>query len=175
VAHGENANLSIPLAHFDKELENYIMLGVQKRSRPPTSRTCTSKLPPRCLSFAFASRSAHFASRSAHFARPPALRQAIPPPPPVPEDRLACPFPNGTSGRACTNRLAHHESLQAQVIVHRDLYILLRAQIALGRLDRGVAEQEFDLLQIPAILPAELGAGAPQVVGAEVLDPDLLR
>jgi hypothetical protein len=38
-----------------------------------------------------------------------------------------------------------------------------------------VAEQELDLLQIPAVLPAQLGAGATQVVGAEVLDPDLLR
>jgi len=38
-----------------------------------------------------------------------------------------------------------------------------------------VAEQEFDLLQIPAILPAKFGAGAAQVVGAEVLDPDLFR
>jgi len=36
-------------------------------------------------------------------------------------------------------------------------------------------QQEFDLLQIPAILPAELGAGTAEVVGAEVLDPDLLR
>jgi hypothetical protein len=38
-----------------------------------------------------------------------------------------------------------------------------------------VAEQEFDLLQISAVLPAELGAGAAEVVGTEVLDPDLLR
>jgi hypothetical protein len=38
-----------------------------------------------------------------------------------------------------------------------------------------MAEQEFDLLQIPAVLPAEFGAGAAQVVGAEALDPDLLR
>jgi hypothetical protein len=38
-----------------------------------------------------------------------------------------------------------------------------------------VAEQEFDLLQIAAVLAAELGAGAAEVVGAEVLDPDLLR
>ncbi len=65
--------------------------------------------------------------------------------------------------------------LQSQVVVHRDLDILLGAQIAFGGLDRGVPEQEFDLLQIPAVLPAELGAGAAQVVGAEVLDPDLLR
>ena len=35
-------------------------------------------------------------------------------------------------------------------------------------------EQEFDLLEIPAVLPAELGAGTAQVVGAEVLDADLL-
>jgi hypothetical protein len=32
-------------------------------------------------------------------------------------------------------------------IVHRDLYVVPGAQIALGRLDRGVAEEEFDLLQ----------------------------
>jgi hypothetical protein len=36
-------------------------------------------------------------------------------------------------------------------------------------------KQEFDLLEIPAVLPAQLGAGATEVVGAEVLDPDLLR
>ncbi len=38
-----------------------------------------------------------------------------------------------------------------------------------------MAEQELDLLQIPAILAAQFGAGAAQVVGAEVLDADLLR
>jgi hypothetical protein len=38
-----------------------------------------------------------------------------------------------------------------------------------------VAQQEFDLLKIPAIVPAELRAGAAQVMGAEALDPDLLR
>jgi hypothetical protein len=38
-----------------------------------------------------------------------------------------------------------------------------------------MAEQELDLLQIPAILPAQLGAGAAEVVGTEVLDPDLFR
>jgi hypothetical protein len=38
-----------------------------------------------------------------------------------------------------------------------------------------VSEQEFDLLQIPAILPAQFGASTAEVVGAEVLDPDLFR
>jgi hypothetical protein len=38
-----------------------------------------------------------------------------------------------------------------------------------------VAEQEFDLLQIPTVLPAELGAGTAEVVGAEVFDSNLLR
>jgi hypothetical protein len=38
-----------------------------------------------------------------------------------------------------------------------------------------VAEQEFNLLQIPTVLPAEFGAGTAQVVGAEMLDPDLFR
>jgi hypothetical protein len=64
-------------------------------------------------------------------------------------------------------------SLKPQIIIHRDLDVLLRPQIAFGGLDRGMPEQELDLLQIPAILAAELGAGAAQVVGAEVLVPDL--
>jgi hypothetical protein len=46
--------------------------------------------------------------------------------------------------------------LQSQVIVHRDLNVLLGAQITLGSLDRGMAEEEFDLLQITTALAAEL-------------------
>jgi hypothetical protein len=65
--------------------------------------------------------------------------------------------------------------LQSKVIVHRDLNIRLRTKIAFRGLDGGVPEQKLDLLQIPAILAAELGAGAAQVMGAEVLDPNLLR
>jgi hypothetical protein len=38
-----------------------------------------------------------------------------------------------------------------------------------------VAEQEFDLLRIHAVLPAALGAGATKVVSAEMFDADLLR
>src|SRR3984957_16371789 len=64
--------------------------------------------------------------------------------------------------------------LESKVVVDRDLDILIGAQIALGGLDRRVPQQEFDLLEIAAVLPAELGAGAAQVVGSEVLDPDLL-
>jgi hypothetical protein len=37
-----------------------------------------------------------------------------------------------------------------------------------------VAEQELDLLEIPAILAAQFGAGPAEVVGAEMFDPDLL-
>jgi hypothetical protein len=44
----------------------------------------------------------------------------------------------------------------------------------LGRLVHRVPEQELDLLEIAAVLPAELGAGAAEVVYAEVLDADLL-
>jgi len=36
-----------------------------------------------------------------------------------------------------------------------------------------VPQQELDLLQIAAVLPAQLGAGAAEVVGAEVFDSDL--
>jgi hypothetical protein len=52
--------------------------------------------------------------------------------------------------------------LQPQVIVHRDLDILLRPKIAFRGLDGGVPEQEFDLLEIPAVLPTQLGAGATE-------------
>jgi hypothetical protein len=48
-------------------------------------------------------------------------------------------------------------------------------EIAFGCLDRRVAEQEFDLLQIPAVLSAQLGTRPAEIVGAEVLNPDLLR
>jgi hypothetical protein len=65
--------------------------------------------------------------------------------------------------------------LQPQVVVYGNLDILLRPEIAFGRLDRGMAQEEFDLLEVPATLPAELGAGTAQVVSAEVLDPDLPR
>jgi hypothetical protein len=65
--------------------------------------------------------------------------------------------------------------LQPQVIVHRDLDILLRPKIAFRGLDGGVPEQEFDLLEIPAVLPTQLGAGATEVVGAEVLVQLLTR
>ena len=64
---------------------------------------------------------------------------------------------------------------QSQIVIHGNGDLLLGTEIAFSRLDRGVAEQEFDLLQIPAVLPAELGAGAAEVVGAEVFDSDLLR
>jgi hypothetical protein len=33
----------------------------------------------------------------------------------------------------------------------------------------------LDLLEIPAILPAQLGASPTEVMSAEVLDPDLFR
>ena len=64
---------------------------------------------------------------------------------------------------------------KSEIVVHGDLDLLVRPQIPLRGLDRRVAEQEFDLLQIPAILSAQLSAGATEIVGAEVLDADLLR
>jgi hypothetical protein len=37
-----------------------------------------------------------------------------------------------------------------------------------------MAQEELDLLQIPAALSTKLRASAPEIVGSEVLDPDLL-
>jgi hypothetical protein len=62
-----------------------------------------------------------------------------------------------------------------QIIVHSDLDILLRPQIPLSGLDGRMPEQEFDLLEIPAVLPAQFRASPAEVMGAEVFDPDLLR
>jgi hypothetical protein len=45
----------------------------------------------------------------------------------------------------------------------------------LCRLDGRVPQQEFNLLQIPAVLPTQFRASSAQIMGSEVLDPDLLR
>ena len=67
----------------------------------------------------------------------------------LPPGRIFAESIQDTSGRAYVNKVAHPESLESQVIVHCDLDILLRPEIAFGRLDRGMVEEEFDLLQIP--------------------------
>ena len=64
---------------------------------------------------------------------------------------------------------------KSEIVVHGDLDLLVRPQIPLGGLNRGVTEQKFDLLEIAAALAAELGTGSAQVVSTEVLDSDLLR
>jgi hypothetical protein len=62
-----------------------------------------------------------------------------------------------------------------QIVIDRNGDLLIRSQIPLRRLDGRVPEQELDLLEIPAILPAQLDASPTEVVSAEVLDPDLFR
>ena len=52
---------------------------------------------------------------------------------------------------------------------------MLGAEVAFGGLDGGVAEQELDLFDIAAVLAAELGARAAQVVRPEAFDSDFLR
>jgi len=42
--------------------------------------------------------------------------------------------------------------------------VLLGAEVAFGGLDRSVAEQQLNLLQIPSRFATELGASAPQIV-----------
>jgi hypothetical protein len=44
----------------------------------------------------------------------------------------------------------------AQIIIHRDDDLLIRPKIPLGGLDRGMPQQEFDLLEVPTIFSAEL-------------------
>jgi hypothetical protein len=64
---------------------------------------------------------------------------------------------------------------QSQIVVYGYGNILLRSKIAFRGLDRKMTEQEFDLLQIAAILPAQLGTCPTKIMSAEVLDSDLLR
>ncbi len=52
--------------------------------------------------------------------------------------------------------------------------LLLGSEIALGGLDRGVPQQELDLLKVSARLAAELRAGAAEVVRSEILHPYFL-
>lgn len=68
-----------------------------------------------------------------------------------------------------------HSPLQPQVVIYGDLDILIGSEISFRRLDRRMPEQEFDLLEVPAILPAQFGAGTTKVMGSKMFDPDLLR
>ncbi len=60
--------------------------------------------------------------------------------------------------------------LEPQGIIDRNSYLLLGAEIALSGLNGGVSQQELDLLQIAAALPAELRAG----LSAQSEDRDVL-
>lgn len=64
---------------------------------------------------------------------------------------------------------------ESQIVVYSYLNLLFRPQIPFRGLNRRVAEQELDLLQIATTFSTELGAGAAKVMGAEVFDSDLLR
>jgi hypothetical protein len=64
---------------------------------------------------------------------------------------------------------------KSQIVIHSNGHLLLGTEIAFSCLYRGVAEQEYDLLQISAVLPAELGVGATEVVGAELFYADMPR
>lgn len=49
---------------------------------------------------------------------------------------------------------------QSQIVIHGDDDLLLRSKVALRGLDRRMAQQKLDLLQIAAVLSAELGTSA---------------
>src|SRR5271170_7455756 len=64
---------------------------------------------------------------------------------------------------------------EPKIVIHGHDDLLLGAEVALGRLDRRMPQQKFNLFEVAARLPAELGAGAAEVVGPEALDPNLFR
>jgi len=55
-------------------------------------------------------------------------------------------------------------------VVHGVPQLLLAAEVALGRLDRHVAQQELDLVEFTAGQVAQPRARATQVIGRELLD-----
>jgi len=62
---------------------------------------------------------------------------------------------------------------QLEQIVHGMSEILLAAKITLCRLNGGVAQQELNLLDLPAARMTQLRAGPAQVVWRNVLQPGL--
>src|ERR1700693_2556289 len=62
-----------------------------------------------------------------------------------------------------------HVGSEVEQIVHRMPEILLAAQIPFRCLDRCMAEQELNLLQLAAARVAQLRTGPPQVVRCDML------
>jgi hypothetical protein len=60
-------------------------------------------------------------------------------------------------------------------IVHGVRNILLASQVFFRGLNRGVPEQKLYLLKIPSRLAAQFRARAPQIMGRQVFDADLVR
>src|SRR5271156_1351144 len=63
---------------------------------------------------------------------------------------------------------------EPKIVIHGHDDLLLGAEVTLGRLDRRMPQQKFNLFEVAARLPAELGACPAEVVGPEALDPNLL-
>ncbi len=72
-------------------------------------------------------------------------------------------------------RLSSSIRFDSQSVVNCDPELLLASKVALGRLDGDVAEQKLDLIKLAAGKVAETGAGAPQVVRGQLVDPGASR
>src|SRR5690349_23489264 len=55
-----------------------------------------------------------------------------------------------------------------QVVIYRVRKLLARAEVSFGGLNRGVAQEELDLLEISPRSTAQLGAGTPEVVRGQL-------
>jgi hypothetical protein len=60
--------------------------------------------------------------------------------------------------------------LAAEAVVHGLFQVLLATEVALGRQDGGVPQEELYLLQLTTIYMAELCAGSPKIMWCEVLE-----
>jgi hypothetical protein len=63
----------------------------------------------------------------------------------------------------------------SQSVVYSGSELLFASEVALRGLDGDVSEQELDLIQFAAGEMAETGAGAPQVVRGQLVDPGASR
>jgi len=59
--------------------------------------------------------------------------------------------PRADLSSALVPRASQAGRFDSQAVVDRDSELLLAAQVALGRLDRDLAEQELDLIQYPEL------------------------
>ena len=80
------------------------------------------------------------------------------------------PSPRADPGSVLPTSESSGIRLDAQAVVHRAPKRLLAPEVALGRLNRDVPEEELDLVQFAAGEVAQSSTGASQIVRGQIID-----